>query len=302
MPVPPVPALIPMFRFEYDPAGQPAPYIGRDCKITPPKMIMCGANADHVLLVKNPGTLGFVDPDYWCCCPKGCEELTFGRPPEYGICHCFSGKKDGTGEDCDMIYTATFSGPAIGAPCAGPHTLTERWSPDTQSKCYWDVNFIEHAIPGATCPERCPGDDARGDARNPARCFIEFHMTCFMNPCGKKTYYARINPMNFFPHRCPEQPCGDGSIPWDCHALCYSLESWIPSDICGCPKIGTYAAIPFSTPGYWCSNAGTINMPCDPYGPGGGGHTVTIARVHTEDCRPFACAKPPCTIAEFGEV
>ena len=291
----PEPRLWPMFRIEYDPAGKFNH--AYSCHTSPPKMIMCGPPSNEDVLIVKPRDSPLDSGVYSCCCPANCQQqVLYHTPPiEYdGNCHCFSGWKDVTHELCDMSYTVSFSGPAIGAPCAGPFTLVERYSP-SDSLCYWDVNFIEYAIPGATCPERCPGDDARGDARNPARCFIEFHMSCFMNPCGKKTYYARINPMNFFPHRCPEQPFGDGSVPWDCHALCYSLESWIPSDLCSCPKPGTYAAYPFSNPAYWCSNVGTINMPCDPYGPGGGGHTITIAKVHADDCKPFVCAKPPCT-------
>jgi len=295
----PEPRLSPMFRIEYDPAGR---FNQRySCHTSPPKMIMCGPPSDQEVLIVKPRDSPLDSGVYSCCCPANCQQqVLYHTPPiEYGgNCHCFSGWKDVTHELCDMKYTVSFSGPAVGAPCAGPHILAESYN-GFNSTCHWTVGIpvtFEANIPDVECPERCPGDDDIPIARGTPNCSVIFDMYCELNPCGKKTYLATTLVTNYYPHPCPNLRCDDGSsIPMACNAGCLFLRSWIPNDICSCPKPGTYAAYPFGSPTSWCTSPSTTPIGCDPLGPGGGGHTITIAKVHADDCKPFVCAKPPCT-------
>ena len=291
----PEPRLWPMFRIEYDPAGKFNQRYA--CRTSPPKMIMCGPPSNEDVLIVKPRDSPLDSGVYSCCCPANCgQQVLYHTPPieYYGTCHCFSGWKDVTHELCDMQYTASFSGPAVGAPCAGPFTLVEGYS-NWDGVCHWTLDPFNASIPDVECPEQCPGDDLIPVPRGTPNCGVSnFDMYCTMNPCGKKTYFAKVQLSNYYPHPCPNLLCYDGSsIPIVCHVGCMYLRSWIPSDLCSCPKPGTYAAYPFESPTSWCT--GPLPVGCDPLGPGGGGHTITIAKVHADDCKPFVCAKPPCT-------
>ena len=291
--------LIPFSRLKYDRDGEHNPDLGEDCYRSPARLVMCG-NPAKVLTVRNPLQADDYGDNYYCCCPDICEGLA-SPDPVNGICHCFAGKIDFTNDVCNMSYAASVGGPAVGEDCSGPWPLAEtnelgEAGGEGLGVCYWRHNTGN--IGEEDCPERCDGYDNQGVPREKQYCRTDVRMVCAINPCGDREYLAILELWYTHIELCDGQPCGYGDPSLNCISSCQYIPIYIPSDLCGCPEPGTWGGYPWNDPSKYCSFT-FPEMNCDPLPPGPR-HTITITKIHGDDCKPQNCAKPPCAIGEEG--
>ncbi len=303
------PRWLPLVRTHYDRSGTPiTPEPGQECRQTQPKIIQCPQ--DKVLVVtRDDDEYGSPQPEFFCCCPAPCEEVQTPGEAEYGRCYCFSGKVDDTGDDCDMQWLATVAGAAVGtiAECSGPFLLNEVYverGGENPTYCDWVYTTGPVVESNDECPEVCAGNDAAGVPRQVRTCHCSIWIRCTYNPCAVREYLAEVIVGKNEIHSCNEcEPGGPQQLV--CNQACGTLYFYIPTDPCGCMMAGTYNGYPYryQNDEYWCINTGIPGLPhnCDPWG-ANPSHTLTLEKVHSESCKPFNCAAPPCATADVGAV